>query len=56
MADLRQAILKEYHCTPVSGHSGLHLTLSRISASFLWPDIYKDVKKFVKTCVTCQEN
>jgi hypothetical protein len=56
MSDLRQAILKEYHSTPLAGHSGLHPTLSRLSASFLWPGVYRDVKLFVKTCVTCQEN
>ncbi|WJX73966.1 hypothetical protein P8452_57684 [Trifolium repens] len=56
MSDLRQAILKEYHNTPLAGHSGLHPTLFRLSASFLWPGVYRDVKLFVKTCVTCQEN
>jgi hypothetical protein len=50
--DLRQAILREYHCTPTAGHSGVQPTLARISASFLWPGIYKDVKKLVQTCAT----
>jgi hypothetical protein len=54
--DLRQAILREYHCTPTAGHSGVQPTLARISASFLWPGIYKDVKKLVQTCATCQQN
>ncbi|PNX96205.1 Ty3/gypsy retrotransposon protein, partial [Trifolium pratense] len=56
VSDLRQAIIKEYHCTPMAGHSSVQPTLSRISASFLWPGLYTDVKQFVKTCTTCQQN
>ncbi|PNX96526.1 transposon Tf2-1 polyprotein, partial [Trifolium pratense] len=54
--DLRKTILREYHCTPTAGHSGVQPTLARISASFLWPGIYKDVTQLVQTCATCQQN
>jgi hypothetical protein len=55
-SDLRTAILKEYHSTPTAGHSGLQPTLARLSASFLWPGIYRDVKDFIQQCLICQQN
>lgn len=52
----RRTILHEYHNTPTSGHSSLKPTISCISSTFLWPGLYKDVKKFVQECLTCQQN
>lgn len=54
--DLRQALLKEYHDTPASGHSGTQPTIARIAASFYWPGLHSDVKNYVKHCTVCQHN
>ncbi|XP_058757342.1 uncharacterized protein LOC131630580 [Vicia villosa] len=54
--EFRASILKECHSTPSAGHSGLKPTLSRISATFLWPGLHKDVKSFVRCCSSCQQN
>ncbi|GAU18789.1 hypothetical protein TSUD_80780 [Trifolium subterraneum] len=54
--ELRMAIIKEFHSTPTAGHSGLQPTLARLAASFLWPDIYRDVKQFIQQCAVCQQN
>jgi len=56
VADLRQKLIQEFHATPLSGHSSLKPTLARIAASFTWPGIYKDTKKFIQHCTTCQQN
>ncbi|MCH83674.1 hypothetical protein A2U01_0004500 [Trifolium medium] len=31
-------------------------TLARLSATFYWPGMYKDVKQLVNTCAVCQHN
>ncbi|PNX92586.1 Ty3/gypsy retrotransposon protein, partial [Trifolium pratense] len=54
--NLRTTILNEYHSTPTAGHSSLQPTLARLSASFLWPGIYRDVKQFIQQCLVCQQN
>lgn len=51
---LQHVILIEYHSTPIDCHAGLQPTLVRLSAPFLWPDIYKDVNTFVERCTICQ--
>jgi hypothetical protein len=53
---LRQAIISEFHNTPLAGHSGLQPTLARLAASFTWPNAYKDVKKWIQQCTICQQN
>ncbi|XP_058767801.1 uncharacterized protein LOC131641513 [Vicia villosa] len=55
-ADLRTSILKEFHDTPIAGHSSVKPCLARLSASFLWPGLYRDIKDFIKTCQVCQKN
>jgi hypothetical protein len=52
----RTTLMTEFHSTPTAGHSGMKPTLSRLSASFLWPGSYTDVKQFIRNCHTCQHN
>lgn len=54
--NLRPSILYEFHSTPTAGHSGVKATLARISVSFSWPGIYRDVKQMVKHCDIFQHN
>ncbi|MCH88698.1 hypothetical protein A2U01_0009589, partial [Trifolium medium] len=55
-ADLITSLLQEFHSSPVGGHSGIQATLARLSATFYWPGMYKDVKQFVNACSVCQHN
>lgn len=48
-------LLKEYHETPIGGHTGVVKTLKRLSAKFCWPNMRNDIKQFVRECVTCQQ-
>lgn len=50
---LLPVILMEHHSTPTRGHFGFHKTLARIKSCFLWPNMLKFVKEFVKNCDTC---
>nr|KYP46452.1 Retrotransposable element Tf2 [Cajanus cajan] len=55
-ADFRLQLLREFHCTPVAGHSGLKPTVCRLAAVFYWPNLYSDTRKFIRECPTCQHN
>lgn len=52
---LRPVLLHEFHASAVGGHSGVRGTLLRITDAFSWPKLYKDVKTFVRECLTCQQ-
>jgi transposase InsO family protein len=53
---LRWTILSRYHDLCVSGHQGVRRTRTRISRIYFWPGMEQDIRKFVKTCLTCQRN
>lgn len=47
-------ILQEYHSGVFGGHSGLLKTIKRIQRLFHWPNLKKDVQRFVSECRVCQ--
>ena len=49
----RFRIVKECHDDALAGHFGVAKTLELISRSYWWPQPWKLVKEFVKTCDTC---
>lgn len=53
-SDWRLKLLHEFHASLQAGHSGFLRTHSRISRSFAWPGIRRDVKRFVAACDQCQ--
>ncbi|GMF15577.1 unnamed protein product [Phytophthora fragariaefolia] len=52
--DLKYRILYEAHDTPVGGHLGSEKTYSSVSLHYWWPNLYKWVGTYVRTCETCQ--
>ena len=38
----------------VAGHMGLKKTCDKMLCDFFWPELRKDVARFVKTCHSCQ--
>jgi hypothetical protein len=54
--DWRVKILTEFHGGLIGGHAGVSRTSKRVSRSFAWPGLLKDVKKFVAECHICQQN
>ncbi len=38
-----------------SGHLGQHKSILKAEDFFYWPNLRKDMKAFVKECVTCQQ-
>lgn len=54
--EAKELILREAHSTPYSGHFGVMRTIEAVTPYFWWPDIRKDVEKYVKGCLKCQTN
>ncbi|GKC22079.1 ty3-gypsy retrotransposon protein [Tanacetum coccineum] len=52
---LRLKLLNEFHSTTIGGHSGITTTIKRISGSFSWPRLRKDVTRFIQECTICQQ-
>jgi len=50
------SLLLEHHATPLGGHLGVAKTTHRIESIFFWSSLKRDVKRFIKECVTCQQN
>ena len=51
---LKAFILRRYHGLPVSGHVGRRRTYKQISSAYYWPDMSKDVKRWVQACLACR--
>jgi len=51
--DERSEILLSYHNL---GHFATDATYKRILEKYYWKNMYKDVERFVKRCLTCQRN
>ncbi|GKF01212.1 reverse transcriptase domain-containing protein, partial [Tanacetum coccineum] len=48
-------ILKACHEGPTGGHHSANITTRKVfDAGFLWPTIYKDAYKLIKSCDACQ--
>jgi hypothetical protein len=50
----KATILKEYHDTMWAGHRGIWATFTKLKERYWWKGMYKDVEKFVETCIPCQ--
>lgn len=55
IASLRFKLLQEFHSSPLGGHSGITTTIRRLNGPFAWPNLCKDVTRFVNECTVCQQ-
>jgi len=53
-SDLKKVILREFHVKPYSGHLGYHNTLTTVKRYCYWPNLKRDVSKFVARFFDCQ--
>lgn len=51
--DLRNKIFELFHSGVVGSHSRVHATRHRMSSMVYWKGLSKDVKQWVKECITC---
>jgi transposase InsO family protein len=53
---LRGRILHDHHDAPMAGHLGEEKTLASVKQRYFWPKMTRDVKRYIKTCDSCQRN
>jgi Integrase zinc binding domain len=53
---LRQAFLNGAHDALVSGHLGFNKAYKRQIQGVTWPEMYSDLKAYVRSCDSCQSN
>ncbi|KAG6438878.1 hypothetical protein O3G_MSEX000297, partial [Manduca sexta] len=53
---LREDVLSACHDNPKAGHFGIRKTLYRIKKDFFWPNMIKDVKRYVNNCELCAKH
>jgi len=52
-----QSVLHHCHATTCGGHFGVEKTVTKVlQASFYWPTMFKDTRRFVMTCDRCQRS
>ena len=51
---MKEDIMKQAHDELLACHQGLERTYEKIRDSCWWPNMYKDVQNWVRTCPTCQ--
>jgi len=54
-SSLTQLILNEYHDNTIGGHSGVAKIVERICYNFYWPNMQKEIKNYVQSCIVCQK-
>jgi Integrase zinc binding domain len=53
---LRQALMHGAHDALVSGHLGFNKEYERLRQGVTWPEMYSELKSYVRSCETCQRN
>ena len=53
---LKEKIMKAIHDTPLTGHPRYFKTYRKIRERFSWKGLKDDVLRYVRECVTCQQN
>lgn len=53
-SELKKLILREFHAKPYLGHLGYQKTLTMVKKFYYWPNMRKDVAKFVARCLDCE--
>ena len=48
-----QQILELEHDSPLAGHMGQKITISKIKSKYWWPKMHSDIKTYVRSCEIC---
>lgn len=51
----KEFILNDYHLLPTSGHAGMTRMTNNIRRKYYWPNLNKDIRKFIGKCEMCQK-
>src|SRR5581483_8314409 len=50
-----EEVLHHSHSDPLAGHFSLEETYRRVKIRYYWPQMYDDVRRYVRTCDECQK-
>jgi hypothetical protein len=53
---LKNKLMDTFHSSPMGGHSGIRASYQWIKHIFYWPNLKRDVEKFIQQCPTCQRS
>ena len=53
---LRVEIIRLHHDTPMGGHRGQWKMVEMVTRNFWWPEVTREVKRYVEGCDTCQHD
>ena len=53
--DFTTKLIEAIHASPVGGHSGVPVTVSRLKNLFFWKGMTQQVHQFVQACLICQQ-
>ena len=48
-------ILYYFHEDPLAGHFNIEETFRKVKARYYWPQIYDDIRRYIKSCDQCQK-
>ena len=51
---LKTLIISEHHDNKLAGHVGYQKTYDNITRNYYWPNMYVDIKLYVRSCLICQ--
>jgi len=52
--ELRREVIQLHHDTPVGGHGGRWKTMELVTRNYWWPEVTKEVGRYVDGCDACQ--
>ena len=55
LTDLREEILREFHCSRFAMHSGGTKMYQDLRRQYYWSGMKRHVRDFVRRCLTCQQ-
>ena len=55
-SSLKHEILLSYHDSLLAGHQGFDRTYHLIRLKYFWLGMYNDIKRYVTSCIECQQN
>ena len=53
---IKEDILKENHDSVDIGYPRQHRMMKLLKRTYWWPELKKDIKKYVQECFKCQQN
>ena len=53
--ELRVEIIQLHHNVPIAGHEGRWKTMELVTRNFWWPEVTRDIGRYVEGCDLCQK-